>query len=223
MTRSQWVRRVWKPLVFILCLGPFALLAFQWYAGSLSANPISDVTNTTGTWTLRFLMIALSVTPLRKLTGWNWLLQFRRMIGLFAFFSVTLHFFTYIYLDQFFLWDEIFADIRKRPFILVGFTSFVLMIPLALTSTDSITKWLGARRWRRLHRIVYGIALGGVVHYLWLVKADTHRPLAYGAILVALLTARVWFALRSKVASQRSSSPPVAISNSREGAAGLSP
>ena len=214
MTRPQWIRRVWKPIIVVLCLSPFVFLAYQWQAGLLSANPIEDVTRTTGTWTLRFLMITLGLTPLRKLTGWNWLLQFRRMMGLFAFFSATLHFFTYVYLDQFFLWDEMIADVRKRPFITIGFTSFILMIPLALTSTDRITKWLGARRWKRLHRLVYFIALGGVIHYFWLVKADTHRPLVYGSILAALLTARLWFA-RKPAAKPRgfepvpSSQPPV--------------
>lgn len=207
MTRPQWIRRVWKPLTFLLCLVPFLLLFYQWYARLLSANPIADITHTTGDWTLRFLMVTLGLTPLRKLTGWNWLLQFRRMFGLFAFFSATLHFVTYIYLDQFFLWEEMVADVQKRPFITLGFTSFVLMIPLALTSTDRITKWLGAKRWRQLHRLVYFTAVGGVIHYLWLVKADTHRPLTYGAILAALLTARLWFAVKSRLSRAAASTP----------------
>lgn len=209
MTTPQWIRRFWKPLVFLLCLSPFVLLFYQWYAGSLSANPIADITHTTGDWTLRFLMITLGITPLRKLTGWNWLLRFRRMIGLFAFFSATLHFFTYIYLDQFFLWGEMIADVQKRPFITIGFAAFVLMIPLALTSTDRITRWMGARRWNRLHQLIYLIALGGVIHYFWLVKADTHRPMTYGAILAALLTARFWFAVKSRFSTRRAAvSPP---------------
>ncbi len=203
MTRPQWIRRVWKPGAFLLALLPFLLLAYQWSADQLSANPIDDVTDTTGTWTLRFLMITLSITPLRKITGWNWLLQFRRMIGLFAFFSVSLHFLTYIYLDQFFLWEEILLDVPKRPFITVGFASFLLMIPLALTSNDRITKWMGGKRWQRLHRLVYAVALGGVIHYLWLVKADAQRPLTYGAILLVLLGSRVWFSLKPRLAPQK--------------------
>ena len=198
MTRSQWIQRAWKPGVFVLSLLPFVLLAYQWYADQLSANPIDDVTDTTGTWTLRFLMITLAITPLRKITGWNWLLQFRRMVGLFAFFSVCLHFLTYVYLDQFFLWEEIVADVQKRPFITVGFTSFVLMIPLAVSSNSRMTKWMGGKRWQRLHRLVYVIAVGGVVHYLWLIKADTQRPLTYGAILILLLGTRVWFFLKPR-------------------------
>lgn len=198
MTQAQRIRIVFKPAVFLLCLLPFLLLAFDWYNDRLSANPIDDVTDATGTWTLRFLMITLAVTPLRKLTGWNWLLQFRRMIGLFAFFSVCLHFITYIYLDQFFLWEEIWADVQKRPFITVGFASFLMMIPLALTSNDRITKWMGGKRWKMLHRLVYLIALGGVVHYLWLVKADTQRPLTYGGILLVLLGIRGWYFWRDR-------------------------
>lgn len=205
MTQSQWIRRVGKPAAFLLLLSPFVLLTYQFFTDALSANPIDDITDATGTWTLRFLMGTLAITPLRKITGWNWLLQFRRMVGLFAFFSVFLHFMTYIYLDQFFLWEEIVADVQKRPFITVGFTSFVLMIPLAATSTDRITKWMGAKRWRRLHRLVYVIACGGVVHYLWLVKADTHRPLTYGAILVLLLGLRGWFQIRPWLDRRRKS------------------
>ena len=207
MTRPQWIRRVWKPAAFLLALLPFLLLAYQWYSDQLSANPIDDVTDTTGTWTLRFLMVTLAITPLRKVTGWSWLLQFRRMIGLFAFFSVALHFLTYIYLDQFFLWEEIAADVQKRPFITVGFASFILMIPLAMTSNDRITKWMGGKRWQQLHRLVYIVAIGGVIHYLWLVKADTQRPLTYGGILILLLGSRVWFFLKPRIAGRRRAAP----------------
>lgn len=201
MTQSQRIRRVFKPLVFFLCLIPLILLIENALTGNLSANPIDDFTDTTGTWTLRFLMLTLSVTPLRKLTKWNWLLQFRRMVGLFAFFYVALHFTTYVYLDQFFDWSEIVADVGKRPFITVGFASFLMMIPLAATSTDRITKWMGARRWQLLHKLVYLIATGGVIHYLWLVKADMQRPLTYGAILAVLLGYRLWLFLASKLRS----------------------
>lgn len=195
MTQSQWIRRVFKPLVFFLCLIPLILLIENALTGNLSANPIDDFTDTTGTWTLRFLMITLSVTPLRKLTRWNWMLQFRRMLGLFAFFYVALHFTTYVYLDQFFDWSEIVADVAKRPFITVGFASFLMMIPLAATSTDRITKWMGAKRWNLLHKLVYLIGTGGVIHYLWLVKADRQRPLMYGALLAVLLGYRLWLFL----------------------------
>ena len=188
-----------------MCLSPFLILGWNAYNGTLSANPIDDITDATGTWTLRFLMITLAVTPLRKLTGWNWLLQIRRMLGLFAFFSVSLHFFTYIYLDQFFLWEEILADIPKRPFIAVGFTSFLLMIPLAATSTDRMTRWLGGKTWTRLHRLVYFSALGGVIHYLWLVKADTQAPLTYGAILILLMGIRLWYFMKPRL--KRSGQP----------------
>lgn len=201
MTTSQRIRFLLKPLVFFSCLAPFFLLAFNAFTGNLSANPIDDITDQTGIWTLRFLLITLAVTPLRKITGWNWLLQIRRMVGLFAFFSVCLHFLTYIYLDQFFLWEEILADIPQRPFIAVGFFSFLLLIPLALTSTDRMTKWLGGKSWTRLHRLVYISALGGVIHYLWLVKADTQSPLAYGAILALLLGIRLWFFIKPKLVS----------------------
>jgi methionine sulfoxide reductase heme-binding subunit len=138
------------------------------------------------------LLITLAVTPARRLTGWNRLIQLRRMLGLFAFFYGSLHFVTYIWLDQFFAVEEIIADVMERPFITVGFASFVLLIPLALTSTTAMIKRLGGKWWQRLHRLVYAIAIGGVVHYLWLVKADIQQPLLYGSILGALLVYRLW-------------------------------
>ncbi len=208
MTTSQRVRFILKPIVFLSCLAPFLLLGFNASTGNLSANPIDDITDATGIWTLRFLLITLAITPLRKFTGWNWLLQLRRMVGLFAFFSVSLHFLTYIYLDQFFLWEEILADIPQRPFIAVGFFSFLLLVPLALTSTDRITKWLGGKTWTRLHRLVYISALGGVIHYFWLVKADTRSPLTYGAVLALLLGARLWFFVKPKLQSIQWSGKP---------------
>lgn len=200
MDASQRIRFIVKPLLFLACCTPFVLLGLDAARGTLSANPIDDVTDTTGTWTLRFIMLTLAVTPIRKITGWNRILQFRRMLGLFAFFSGTLHLFTYLYLDQFFLWEEILADIPQRPFIMVGFLSFVLMLPLAATSTDRIAKWVGGKRWNRLHKLVYLTAIGGVVHYLWLVKADIQRPLIYGSILAVLLGVRAWYALKPVLA-----------------------
>lgn len=192
MTQTQLVRRVIKPIVFFLCLLPLGLLVWNALNDQLSANPIDDITDETGTWTLRFIVITLCVSPLRRITGWAPLQQLRRMLGLSAFFYGLLHFTTYIYLDQFFAWEEIATDIAKRPFILVGFTSFVLMIPLAATSTDRIARWMGGKRWNLLHRLIYFIAVGGVIHYLWLVKADTQRPLNYGAIVAGLLGYRLW-------------------------------
>ena len=178
--------------VFGACLSPLVVLTWQALTGNLGANPIDEITDQTGIWTLRFLLITLAVTPARRLTGWNRLIQFRRMLGLFAFFYGSLHFVTYIWLDQFFLVEEIIADVMQRPFITVGFASFVLLIPLAVTSTTAMIKRLGGKWWQRLHRLVYAIAIGGVVHYLWLVKADIREPLIYGSILGILLAYRLW-------------------------------
>ena len=159
---------------------------------NLGANPIDEITDQTGIWTLRLLLITLAVTPARRLTGWNRLIQLRRMLGLFAFFYGSLHFLTYIWLDQFFVIEDIIADVMDRPFITVGFASFVLLIPLAVTSTTAMIRRLGGKWWQRLHRLVYAIAIGGVVHYLWLVKADIQQPLLYGGILAVLLAYRFW-------------------------------
>lgn len=186
------LRRIVKPIVFLAALIPFALLVVNFATGNLSANPLDDITDATGTWTLRFIVLTLAVTPLQRLTGWSLLGQLRRMLGLFAFFYVCLHFTTYIWFDKFFEWEEIIADVAKRPFIAVGFTSFVLLIPLAVTSWNRMIKWIGGKNWKRLHRLVYVTAIGGVVHYLWLVKADTNRPLTYGAIVLLLFAYRIW-------------------------------
>ena len=198
MKRFQWEKRILKPAVFALALAPLLGLLWKAYAGTFSANPIKDVTEETGIWTLRFLLITLAVTPLRSITRWSPAGTFRRMLGLFAFFYGFLHFTTYVYLDQFFAFDEILRDIAKRPFITVGFAAFVLMIPLALTSPNRVVRWIGGKRWKVLHRTVYVVALGGVIHYLWLVKADTSRPLLYGAALVILLLVRLWTYLKSR-------------------------
>jgi sulfoxide reductase heme-binding subunit YedZ len=189
---KAWKKTGLKVGVFGACLSPLVVLAWQALTGNLGANPIDEITNQTGTWTLRFLLITLAVTPARRLTGWNRLIRFRRMLGLFAFLYGGLHFVTYIWLDQFFLVEEIVADVMQRPFITVGFASFVLLIPLAVTSTTTMIKRLGGKWWQRLHRLVYAIAIGGVVHYLWLVKADIREPLIYGSMLGVLLAYRVW-------------------------------
>jgi sulfoxide reductase heme-binding subunit YedZ len=189
---DAWKQPVLKAGVFGACLIPLGVLALQALTDTLGANPIDEITDRTGIWTLRFLLITLAVTPARRFTGWNRLIQLRRMLGLFAFFYGGLHFVTYLWLDQFFAIEDIIADVAERPFITVGFASFVLLLPLAVTSTTAMIKRLGGKRWQRLHRLVYAIAIGGVVHYLWLVKADTRQPLIYGSILGVLLAYRLW-------------------------------
>jgi len=195
----QWV----KGALFVLCLVPLGRLVWLGTHRGLGANPIEYITHSTGWWTLTFLLITLSVTPLRRLTGWNWLLRLRRMLGLFAFFYVCLHFVTYIWLDQFFDWHSMVKDIAKRPFITVGFTAFLLLIPLAATSTNRMVKRLGARRWQRLHRMVYIIATLGVLHFWWLVKKDIREPLLFGALLGLLLLARLIYRMRKADAAAR--------------------
>ena len=189
--------KYFKPLVFLACLVPLGRLAWKAYNAALGANPIQVITWSTGTWTLVFLMLTLTVTPLRKLTKQYWLIQYRRMLGLFAFFYGSLHFTTYIWLDQFFDWHSITKDVVKRPFITVGFTAFVLMLPLALTSSQRAIRWLG-KRWQMLHRLIYAVAIAGVIHFIWLVKKDLRKPLIYAAILSVLLLYRVvvWGARR---------------------------
>lgn len=181
-----------KPAVFLLCLVPLLWLVWDIVQGQLSANPIEDITHRSGDWALRFLLITLAVTPLKRLSGQVWLLRLRRMLGLYAFFYALLHFLTYLWLDQQFLFSEILVDIGKRPYITVGFSAFVLLIPLALTSNRYAMRRLG-RRWQRLHRSVYVIAAFGVLHYLWLVKADSRDPVIYALILIALLGLRAWW------------------------------
>jgi sulfoxide reductase heme-binding subunit YedZ len=192
MSWSKWVRRIGKPVVFVVCLIPLTLLVRDFLGGRLSANPIEDLTHRTGDWTLIFLLITLGITPLRRITKWGVVLQFRRMLGLFAFFYGILHFSIYIVFDHFFDVAAILEDVTKRPYVTVGFTSLMLLVPLAVTSTKGWIKRLGGRRWNRLHQLVYVTAAGGVLHYLWLVKADTRRPIIFGVILVALLATRLW-------------------------------
>jgi sulfoxide reductase heme-binding subunit YedZ len=180
-----------KAGLFVLVLLPLARLIWFGFSGGLGANPIEYITHSTGTWTLVGLLATLSVTPLRKLSGWNWLLRLRRMLGLFAFFYASLHFITYIWLDQFFDLGAVLKDVIKRPFITVGFLAFVLLIPLAVTSTNAMVKRLGGKNWQRLHRLVYVIAILGVTHYWWLVKKDITQPLIYALILAALLAYRL--------------------------------
>ena len=179
-----------KLAVFILCAIPAGQLAYDAYTGDLGVNPIETITRFTGSWSLIFLLTSLSVTPLRRLTGRNELIKFRRMLGLFAFFYASLHFATYIGLDLFFDFKAIGKDIVKRPYITVGFTAFVIMVPLAITSTAGMIRRLG-KRWQKLHRLVYLAAIAGVIHFYWLVKADIRRPAQYGAVLAVLLGFRL--------------------------------
>jgi len=191
MLVSKWT----KVVVFLFCLSPFADLPWRAYHGDLTANPVEFVQHFTGDWTLRFLLFTLAITPLRKLLGLPDLIRFRRMLGLFAFFYVCLHFLTYIWPDQNFNLAGMWKDVAKRPFITVGFIGFVLLIPLALTSTKGWIRRLGGKRWQALHRLIYVSALCGVVHYYWLVKSDHRLPLMYGAFLALLLLYRLVMSL----------------------------
>jgi sulfoxide reductase heme-binding subunit YedZ len=192
--------RYFKLIIFLVCLGPLARLLWRGFHAELGANPIEAITHGTGDWTLTFLLITLSVSPIRKITRQYWLIRLRRMFGLFAFFYGTLHLMTYVWLDKFFDVHEMLHDIAKRPFITAGMTAFALMIPLALTSTKWSIRKLGGKKWQTLHRLIYASAAAGVIHYLWLVKADRRKPLEFGIVLGALLLYRLvaWIAVRVK-------------------------
>jgi len=196
--------RYLKPAVFLACLVPLALLVWDALHNQLGANPIEAITHYTGNCTLIFLLITLAITPLRKLTRQYWLINLRRMLGLFAFFYGTLHLMTWVWLDKFFDPHEMLADIAKRKFITAGMTGFVLMIPLALTSTKWSIRKMGGKRWQALHRLIYFSAAAGVIHYIWLVKADLKKPLEYAAVLGVLMLYRIvaWVWPRSKGVSQ---------------------
>ena len=183
--------RLTKIALFLAALIPLERLLWKALHDALGANPIEVITHSTGDWTLIFVLTTLAITPLRRLTRQYWLIGLRRMIGLFAFFYGTLHFLTYIWLDKFFDLHEMLKDIEKRRFITVGFSAFVLMVPLALTSTAWSIRRLGGKNWQRLHRLIYLTGILAVVHYIWLVKADLRKPLGYGAVLTILLAYRV--------------------------------
>jgi len=190
---------VLKPVVFLVCFVPMGWLLFDTFTGGLSANPLEDIRDRTGIWTLRFLMITLGVNPFRRIIGWSSLIRFRRMLGLFGFFYGFVHLATYIWLDQYFAFLEILKDMfLKRPFIISGYISFFLMLPLAVTSTRKWITRLGGSRWQMLHRLIYLSAVAGVLHYYWRVKADIERPVAYGALLAVLLAIRGWYALQRR-------------------------
>jgi len=210
---DKTLRVVVKPFVFTLSLGPAAWLLWAAATNHLSVNPLADLTNETGVWTLRFLALTLALTPLRRLTRWNVFARFRRMIGLFAFFYGTLHLLTYVIADRFagldfpqgmVAWTTVRSllrsvgeDIYKRPFITVGFLAWITMVPLAITSTAGMIRRLGGRRWSQLHRLVYATAVAGVTHYWWLVKADVSRPRVYAVVVIVLLALRVDWVRRS--------------------------
>jgi sulfoxide reductase heme-binding subunit YedZ len=191
-----------KVALFALCVAPFAHLVWGVVYDALGANPVEAVTHSTGWWTLFLLCATLAVTPLRRATGANWLLKLRRMLGLFAFFYVVLHFLTYIWLDQWFDLIAMAKDVLMRPYITVGFTAFLLLIPLAATSTDATRRRLG-RNWQRMHRFVYLIVVFGVLHFWWLVKRDVTEPALFALAVAALLGVRLlwWLRQRGRLAS----------------------
>ena len=203
MTAAQRIRRFGKPVVFAACLVPLAKIVGDIFLGRLSANPIEDITHRTGDWTLILLLVTLSVTPLRAITGWGVVVRFRRMLGLFAYFYGVLHFSVLIVFDHLFDIAAILEDITQRPYITVGFTSLLLLTPLAITSTKRWVKRLGGQRWNKLHRLIYVSAAGGVLHYLWLVKADVRRPTIFAVLLILLLAMR----LRLRRSGRRSKEP----------------
>ncbi len=199
MTTLEQIRRIWKPVVFLLCLLPALLVvtdAFE-LTGRLGANPVEEIQDRFGNWALRLIMITLAVTPLRRLTGWGWLSRFRRMLGLFTFFYVAMHFLTWLILDQGVQVSAILEDLVERPFITLGFTAFIMLTALAATSTDGMRRRLG-RRWQTLHNATYVIAILGVWHYWWQVKQDITEPLIYAVILAVLLGARIVWNLQRR-------------------------
>ncbi|MDO9421622.1 MAG: protein-methionine-sulfoxide reductase heme-binding subunit MsrQ [Herminiimonas sp.] len=189
-----------QSLLFALALLPFGRLFLFAFTDQLGANPIEFITRNTGDWTLYFLCLTLAVTPLRRLSKWNWLIKLRRMIGLFAFFYATLHFTTFLWFDHFFDVSEMLKDVIKRPFITVGFAAFVLLIPLAITSTNGMVKRLGGKRWQWLHRLIYVVASLGILHYWWMKagKHDFEQPIIFGVIVAALLLMRVFWAWQKR-------------------------
>ncbi len=194
-----WLKRG----VFLLALVPLGNLAVAGFTDGLGANPIEKITRSTGYWTLTLLLITLSITPLRKLSGWQWPVRLRRMLGLFAFFYACLHFSMYLVVDQFFDWEGIVKDIVKRPYITVGFPAFLLMLPMAITSSDGMIRRLGGKRWRQLHRLAYLCAIGGVVHYWWLVKKDLTNPITFALLLSVLFGLRLFYVAKDAIKRRR--------------------
>ena len=198
---SKSFYRLTKPLLLLVCLLPLALLmarAFSVAGLGLGANPIEELLHELGLWGLKFLLLTLSITPLRRWTGWNWLIGYRRMLGLFAFFYVVLHFTVYAVLDQGLNLSAIIEDVLERPYITLGMAGLLMLIPLALTSTRGMMRRLG-KRWQKLHRLVYVIAILGVWHFYWQVKLDVLEPIIYALVLAVLLGTRVYYARASRV------------------------
>jgi sulfoxide reductase heme-binding subunit YedZ len=187
-----------KPVLFLLLLAPIAMLAYRFYSEGFGANPIETINRFTGDWALRILLLTLAISPLIRITRWNNIIQYRRMVGLFAFFYVCVHFTSYVVLDQFFDFGAIIDDVFKRPFITAGFSSFILLIPLAVTSTNKMVKRL-QYRWIQLHRLIYLIAMLAVLHFWWMVKVDTREPMIYAIILAILLGFRLVYFIKRKV------------------------
>jgi len=206
---SKWT----KVAIFLLCLIPFGDLVWRIIKSDLGANPVEFLQHATGDWTLRFLVFTLCITPFRKLLNLPDLIRFRRMLGLFAFFYVSLHFLTYLGPDQAFDLAAMWKDVAKRPFITVGFAAFVSLIPLAVTSTAGWIRRIGGKRWQMLHRLIYLAAVCGVIHYYWLVKSDVRKPLFYGALVAILLAWRLgtWFSKRRSPAPARVAVPRVSV------------
>lgn len=200
--------KFYKVVIFVNSLVPLALMAWDWYHGMLGANPVEFLTRTTGMLTLVFLLISLAVTPLRKITSIQWLIQLRRMLGLYAFFYGFLHLLTYIWFDRTFNLKSTVADITARPFIAIGMFSFFLMIPLAITSTKGWIKRLGGKRWARLHKLVYVSAIGGVIHFWMLVKSDTRLPIRFAFVLAILLGSRLVIKNLKQKTPTRTITPP---------------
>ena len=199
MNTVQQIRLIWKPIVFLLCLAPAALVVGDAFGitGQLSANPVEDILDRFGNWAIRFVMITLSVTPLRRITGRNWLLRFSRMFGLFTFFYALMHFLTWLLLDQQLLMSAIIEDIVERPFITIGFTALLLLTAMAVTSTNSMRQRMG-HRWKKLHYSVYVVGILGVWHYWWQVKKDESDAWIYAVILALLLGYRLWWRWRKQ-------------------------
>ncbi len=204
MNTLRQIRFIWKPIVFLACLVPFALAIGDLFGitGSLGANPVEELQDRFGNWALRFVMITLAVTPLRKITGKVWLLRFRRMLGLFAFFYALMHFLNWFVLDQGMLWSAIVEDLVERPFITLGFTALLLLTAMAVTSTNGMRRRMG-KRWDKLHYSVYVVGILGVWHYWWQVKADFLEPLIYAVVLSVLLGYRIWRKATSKQVANR--------------------
>lgn len=198
---AQLARRAGKPLVFLICLIPLGLIAYDAATGGLGANPIEALELRTGRWALRLLAVTLAVTPLRRISGWNELIRYRRMLGLFAFFYATLHLATYFGLDMFFDLGDIVEDVVEHPYVTIGLLTWLLLLPLAITSTRGWVRRLGGKRWAMLHRLIYVAAITGTVHYLWAVKKDTYLPLVYLTIFAVLLGWRLWVLLEKRRAA----------------------